>query len=72
MYGLVGSVRRTPLSKQKLQADLETIKTYYHNKGYIRFEVTSTQVAMTPDRKGLYITINVDEGTRKYKVKELT
>ncbi|WP_445773351.1 outer membrane protein assembly factor BamA [Shewanella sp.] len=54
--------------KQKLQADLETIKTYYHNQGYIRFEVTSTQVAMTPDRKGLYITINVDEG-EKYKVK---
>ncbi|MCL1088508.1 outer membrane protein assembly factor BamA [Shewanella profunda] len=56
--------------KQKLQADLETIKTYYHNKGYIRFEVTSTQVAMTPDRKGLYITINVNEG-EKYKVKDI-
>ncbi|MCL1067109.1 outer membrane protein assembly factor BamA [Shewanella olleyana] len=56
--------------KQKLQADLETVKTYYHNQGYIRFEVTSTQVAMTPDRKGLYITINVDEG-EKYKVSEV-
>jgi outer membrane protein insertion porin family len=56
--------------KQKLQADLETIKTYYHNQGYIRFNVTSTQVAMTPDRKGLYVTINVDEG-EKYKVKEV-
>ncbi|BCV67384.1 outer membrane protein assembly factor BamA [Shewanella carassii] len=56
--------------KQKLQADLETIKTHYHNNGYIRFKVTSTQVAMTPDRKGLYITINVDEGDQ-YKVKEV-
>ncbi|MBT1444771.1 outer membrane protein assembly factor BamA [Shewanella sp. JM162201] len=56
--------------KQKLQADLETIKTHYHNNGYIRFEVTSTQVAMTPDRKGLYVTINVDEG-EQYKVKEV-
>ncbi|MXR68279.1 outer membrane protein assembly factor BamA [Shewanella sp. JBTF-M18] len=56
--------------KQKLQADLETIKTFYHNRGYIRFEVTSTQVAMTPDRKGLYITINVNEG-EQYKVKEV-
>jgi outer membrane protein insertion porin family len=56
--------------KQKLQADLETIKTYYHNQGYIRFNVTSTQVTMTPDRKGLYVTINVDEG-EKYKVKEV-
>ncbi|MCE9678170.1 outer membrane protein assembly factor BamA [Shewanella sp. AS1] len=56
--------------KQKLQADLETIKTFYHNRGYIRFEVTSTQVAMTPDRKGLYITINVNEG-EPYKVKDI-
>jgi outer membrane protein insertion porin family len=56
--------------KQKLQADLETIKTYYHNQGYIRFSVTSTQVTMTPDRKGLYVTINVEEG-EKYKVKEV-
>ncbi|QYJ87297.1 outer membrane protein assembly factor BamA [Shewanella mesophila] len=56
--------------KQKLQADLETIKTFYHNRGYIRFDVASTQVAMTPDRKGLYITINVDEG-EQYKVKDV-
>ncbi|QYK02529.1 outer membrane protein assembly factor BamA [Shewanella psychrotolerans] len=56
--------------KQKLQADLETIKTFYHNRGYIRFDVTSTQVAMTPDRKGLYITINVNEG-EQYKVKDV-
>ncbi|MCG9696152.1 outer membrane protein assembly factor BamA [Shewanella sp. Isolate11] len=56
--------------KQKLEADLETIKTFYHNRGYIRFAVTSTQVAMTPDRKGLYITINVNEG-EPYKVKDI-
>ncbi len=56
--------------KQKLEADLETIKTFYHNRGYIRFAVTSTQVAMTPDRKGLYITINVNEG-EQYQVKDI-
>ncbi|NKF51733.1 outer membrane protein assembly factor BamA [Shewanella sp. WXL01] len=56
--------------KQKLQADLETITTHYQNEGYIRFQVTSTQVAMTPDRKGLYITINVDEG-EKFTVKDV-
>ncbi|MBV7316251.1 outer membrane protein assembly factor BamA [Shewanella sp. NIFS-20-20] len=56
--------------KQKLQADLETIKNHYRNNGYIRFDVTSTQVAMTPDRKGLYITVNVDEG-QPYTVKDV-
>ena len=56
--------------KQKLQADLETIKNAYQNDGYIRFAVTSTQVAMTPDRKGLYITINLKEG-EQYKVEKV-
>lgn len=56
--------------KQKLQADLETIKNAYHNDGYIRFQVLSTQVAMTPDRKGLYITINLKEG-EQYKVSKV-
>lgn len=56
--------------KQKLQSDLEKIKAHYQNQGYIRFKETSTQVAMTPDRKGLYITINIDEG-QPYKVNKV-
>jgi outer membrane protein insertion porin family len=54
-------------SKQKLTGDLEAIKSWYANHGYLEATVESTQVAITPDKKDIYLTINITEG-EKYTV----
>ncbi len=49
-------------SRAKLNADLETLRAFYQNRGYLEMEVESTQVTISPDKQEITITINIKEG----------
>ena len=56
--------------KQGLEGDLETLRSFYMNRGYANFEIESTQVAISPNKKDIFVTIAIDEGD-KYTISDI-
>lgn len=51
-------------SRQKLTADLEKLRSFYQDRGYLDYAIDSTQVSISPDKENIYLTITQSEGNR--------
>ena len=54
-------------SREKLVGDIETLESYYRDRGYLKFSIESSQISLSRDKKSIFITFNVNEG-KKYTI----
>ncbi len=54
-------------AKERLAGDIENLESFYLDRGYLDFNVVSSQISISPDKKGVFITLNLNEGS-KYSV----
>lgn len=69
--GLNPMSSRDKYSRAKLAADTEILRAWYLDRGYLRFDITSTQVTISPDKQDINVTINIDEG-EQYRVGDIS
>jgi len=58
--------KKTPYSRENLKGDLENLESFYKNRGYLKFDIDSSIISISKDKKNIFITLNINEGEIYY------